>query len=182
MLLKNTLLKVDDAFIERMSNFDNAIANEKDQRARFQRNSMQETDPYDYDGYFKVILAPVEENINNDTISVVDGFDPENEYAGWAYYNATPVHCNKGTVVVTKSGFVCLNIDSESKVSYTIEDTVPPFPIIESDSTSNSSGTGKKVIAYVSIEANNFYIRQIFQHDIPEIKVWGECEQEEVEE
>lgn len=188
MLKKNTLLKVDDAFIQKMSVTDSSYSNSPYNRTRWQRNSMMDSESqYDYDGYFKVILKQTEEGEER-SISVIDGRDPENEYAGWAYYNATPVHCYVGIVSDITTGFLCLNINESSDVKYTIEEEIPPVPVIvKNEETGEITGgldeedptVAKKVLAFITVDDESINIRQIFQHDIPELKVWGDCETEE---
>lgn len=175
MLKKGTLVVVDDQFIAGMA-YALRMANGSitDSRTRIQRNSMMEA-VYsgDYEGYFKVVVS---EEIEN-SVTILDGFDPQNEFAGWAYYNAKPVHCRRGSISA-KTGFLCLNIEDNLNVSYTIEDTVPEIPIIN-EGVSETSVAGKKVLAYITVSEANISIRQIFQYDIPEIKVWCNCEEEE---
>lgn len=182
MLKIGTLLRVDEQFMAGMS-YALRIMNEAkfDLRTRIQRNSMLEADSGTevYSGFFAVSLLPAENSGENPSVlQIINGFDPSNDYAGYVYYNLKRVACQRSTISASE-GYLCVGIDTQMAVTYSIEPIIPDMPIV----TNDNQAIAKYPLAYImNVEENVWGIQQISRYEIPHTFCWGVCDTETTEE
>lgn len=180
MLENGTLLRVDQQLLsEREMLLKIAQKHGLDPRTRIQRNSMTESNfgGGDYNGWFKVELKR-EENSESKEVSnilrVYNGFEPDSPRAGFCYYNLKRTNCPAGEVPASP-GYVCLGVNMNQQISYTIETDIPDMPIVDNVTT---SVIAKYPLAQiVQTDGNSFQIYQISQYEMPHLFCWGKCDE-----
>ena len=120
----------------------------------------------DYRGYFKVIA-------DGNTVQVVDGTYQNNDYAGYAYYNASAVHCPVGSIAA-ENGYLCLQISSDVnfRVNYVFREDVPDMPHLEDAGGDN---TAEYPLAWVTDGADGWEVQQLC-YGLPQLWCFGPCD------
>ena len=135
-------------------------------------SSSDEESSSEYNGPFKVVLQ-------DNTLSVICGYDKSNSIAGYAYYNIKVVTCWKTSYITPQTGYLCLKIRGDSTawntyhyVSYDFESTIPDMPTL---SNNNGDNTVKYPLAEIRNENGQWKVHQLC-YGFPQLWCFAPCD------
>ena len=116
-----------------------------------------------YSGPFKIVSSEV-------GLEVINGFEPEDIYAGYALFNGKPIAIESGYVLSTATGYVCLVIEA-----FDDEEPLVYYDIFSDITTAESTVIYPLGYAEIDEESETTKITQ-FYHAMPQLWLTEECQ------